>query len=255
MHPPPAGRGERAVTPGAQFVSRAVFDGTIVCASRSRTEVERALPRELRLTPRGGEADSHPVLFVVGDQTRGASRVAGIEVEWGTRYEELVVAVPFVAPRRGGSDSVFAAGMFSSYYVPNWWGRFAFGYGKQLASLERRGPIQALTTPEHGLVFQLAVEAAGPWQPADETPIDDITGLCRMAALPWLGRKPGGGFVRSFSRWIFEDAEARRVDARPLVHRPVMNGLPTGAYEPVRGASVEVRGMTWWLSWPRSCVL
>lgn len=244
-----------AVTPGASFVSRAVFDGSIVCTAPPRSEVERALPKELRLASGAADSDWHPVLFIVGDQTRGASRVGGIDVEWGTQYQELVVAVPFVAPRRAGSLSVYAAAMFSSYWAPNWWGRVAYGYDKRLATLERRGPIQALTTPQDGLVFQIALEASGPWQAADPAVPGCVQALRRIAELPWIGRKPNGGFVRSFSRWLFEDAQMRPVEARPLLHRPLAVGLPTGPYEPVRDASVEVRGMTWWLSWPRSCVL
>jgi hypothetical protein len=251
-HPGPV---QEAVYGAPSFVSRAVFNGAIVCTTAPRCAVERALPGELRLASGAADSDWHPVLFIIGDQTRGASRVGGIEVEWGTTYQELVVAVPFVLPRRNGGLSVYAAAMFSNYYAPNWWGRVAFGYDKRLATLERWGPIQALTTPQNGLVFQIALEAPGPWQPADTTAEGCVAALRRMAALPWIGRKPNSRFVRSFSRWSFEGAQTRPVEAQPVLHHPIVHGLPTGRYEALRDASLEVRGMTWWLSWPRSCVL
>jgi len=243
------------VYPERSFVSRAVFNGAIVCAAASRCTLERALPEELRLASGPPDADRHPMLLILGDQTRGASRVGGIDVEWGTAYQELVVAVPFVVPRRSGSLSVYAAAMFSNDYAANWWGRVAYGYDKRPATFERRGPIQALTTPQLGLVFQIALEARGPWQPTDTTRPSCVTALQRVAALPWIGRKPNGRFVRSFFRWSFEGAQTRPVEARAILHRPIVHGLPTGPYDGQRDASIEVGGMTWRLSWPRSCVL
>lgn len=239
----------------ALFVSRAVFNGAIVWAAASRSMLERAIPGELRLASAGSDTDWHPLLFILGDQTCGASRVAGIDVEWGTTYQELVVAVPFVVPRRSGSLSVYAGVMFSSYYAANWWGRVAYGYDKGLAAFERRGPIQTVTTPQRGLVFQVALEPRGPWKPAGTTSPSRLSPLERVAALPWIGRKPSGRFARSFSRWSFEDAETRPVEAQAILHQPIVHGLPTGPYDALDDASIEVRGMTWWLSWPRSCVL
>lgn len=235
------------------FVLRAVFSGVVVLAAARRSALERALPEELRLGSSRASPGWHPVLFVVGDQTRGASRLGGIDLEWGTQYQELVVAVPFVVPRRACSLSVYAAGMYSSYLPSSWVGTVSYGYHKRPGALERRGAIHALTTPEEGLVFQATVEPSGPWRRSAEDGSGALATLRAIAALPWIGRKPNGLFVRSRAKWEVDEACVRPVEAQATVHKPLAPGLPTGDYETVRGASVEIHGMVWWLGFPRGC--
>lgn len=237
------------------FVSRAVFDGAILCTAPRREALERALPAELRLARGAGGDDWHPVLFALGDQTRGASRIAGIEVEWGTSYQEVVVVVPFVESRRTGRLAVYAAGMYSSYYLPNWVGTAAYGYDKRPGAVERRGPIYVLTTPDEGLLLQASVEGRGPWSDAAAGAPEALATLVRIASLPWIGQKPNGAFVRSHARWLVAGARVRPVEAHVVAHHPIARGLPSGTYEPVRRASVEIVGMHWWLSRPRTCVV
>jgi hypothetical protein len=237
------------------FVLRAVFNGVVVFAAAPRSALERALPDELRLGSNRAPSDWHPVLFIVGDQTRGASRLAGIDLEWGTQYQELVVAVPFVTPRCAGTLGVYAAGMFSSSVPSNWVGTVSYGYHKRPGLLERRGAIYALTTPEDGLVFQATVEPSGPWRRSAEDGSGALSTLRAIAALPWIGRKPNGLYVRSPAKWEFDEACVRPVEAQATVRKPLASGFPTGDYETVRGASVEVRGMVWWLGFPRTCTV
>lgn len=236
----------------ASLVTRAIFDGCMVCRALPRSEVERALPAELRLPSGPPNSDRHPVLFLFGEQARGATRVGNIDVQWGIAYQELIVAVPFVAPQGSGRLCVYVTAMYSSYYLSNWEGSVAYGFQKRLAAAGWRGPIYAVTTPEDGLVFQASVEPASSWRRATEAPPSALSALERISALPWLGRKPNGVFVQSRSLWLLDAAQARSVEACVMLHVPPAVGLPTGRYEPVRGGGVEVRGMVWWLSWPRS---
>jgi hypothetical protein len=197
--------------------------------------------------------DWHPILFVFGDQTRGASHWAGLEFQSGIAYQEFIVVLPFVTHRRGGDTAVYAAGMYSSFAPSNWVGSVGYGYNKRPGALERRASIHALTTRDEGLVFQASVESSGPWCRPAGGASEAMDTLRRIAALPWLGRKPNGLVVRSRARWDVRRAMVRPVEARIVAHRPVAPGLPAGAFETVRGASVEIRGMDWWLDFPRSC--
>lgn len=240
---------------GREFVSRAVFRGVVACVSRPAPELERTLPRELSLADRGEGDGLHPVLVFSGEQTRGASRIAGREVEWNGSYEELIVAIPFVRPRRREATCVYPVAMYSSFWVPNWWGLHAFGYGKRPGRVVRHGAIHSLTTPEAGLAFQAVTEPRGPWCAAQDDPTGLVALLRRVGELPWVGQRPGGSFVRSRARWEFQDANVRPVAGRAELHRPVFGGLATGVWPLAAEATAEIEGMTWWLSWPRRMAL
>lgn len=251
------GAGARSAPAGAgpEFVSRAVFRGVVACVSRPAPEIARALPRELVLADGGGSDGLHPVLLFSGEQTRGASRIAGREVEWDTSYEELIVAIPFVRPRRRDTECVYPVAMYSSFWVPNWWGLYAFGYGKQPGRVARHGPILTLTTSEAGLAFQAVTEPRGSWCAAHDDPTGLVALLRRVGELPWVGQRPGGAFVRSRARWEFQDASVRPVAGRAELHRPAFGGLATGTWPLAAEATSEIEGMTWWLSLPRRMAL
>jgi hypothetical protein len=238
----------------AAFATRAVFSGFAVCALPPRVQVEALLPGELALAGVGdGPSARHPLVFVFGEQTRCAMVVGGVDVERDVAYQELAVLVPFVTHRRVRQLCVFVPGMLSSYYLSNWTGLVHYGYGKRLGHLHATPPVHAVTTPEHGLAFQALIGEAGPWLRAEQAGATALPAIRAIASLPWVGRKPTGAFARSFSDWRFAGAQVRSVRARCSVHAPVAGALASGEYPVPDGCGLEVRGMTWWLSWPQPC--
>jgi hypothetical protein len=249
-----------ARTAGASFTTHAVFDGTVVCMNPPRARVAALLPSELRLaepTDAGGPgpaATSHPLLFVFGRQRRCAMRVGGIDVERDIAYREMMLLVPFVTPRRLRQLSIYVPAMVSSYYLANWTGEVHYGFGKRPAHILDRPPLYAVTLPDRGLAFRAIAGGAGRWsrsEAAGAAPM--LERLAAIAALPWLGRRPGGELVRSWSDWRFSGARVRRIEARCSVHVPLAEGLPPGEYAVPGDDALEIRGMQWWITWPRPC--
>lgn len=243
-----------AAQAGVALVSRALFNGVVACADAPRDAVAETLPRELRLASSEG-AKVHPLLAVFGDQTRGGSRYGPWDVEWGTEYAELILAVPFASVRRTGHLANFALSMVSSYELPNLMGRLSYGYPKRFGEQERFGPVRTFTAPDDGLLFQSSVREAGAWRSGRDGDAPMLAALARIAALPWIGRRPGGQFVRSFACWTFDEAFVRPVEARTLLQPalvPALAGEPLVA-PPER--ALEVQGMLWRLSWPSRAVV
>lgn len=237
--------GPRDDTP---LFTRADFSGLVLCALGRRNEIERILPPPLRLAPQHDDEDTHPILFALGRQTNCRTRLGATDVTWSFDYEELLIAVPFVSTPRTSSLGVFVPRAYSSYYASNWEGRFAYGFDKQVGNVEHRPPLHWCTTPGAGMTLQATVEASEPWRPPGDAP-DALRALERIARLPWLGRAPSGALLRSRTHWDIERATARTIEASILLH-PAL-GLDLGRLTPLHRGSVEVRGMTWWLGWPR----
>ncbi len=252
-----AGAADRVAGPDSGFISRAVFDGVIACADAPRGALMSILPESLVLASAAEEA-THPLLFIFGAQTRGASHYGGAEIEWGVRYDELIVVVPFVCVRRTRRLCNYSPAMISSYEVPNQVGRVSYGFPKQIGLRQRFGAIETFSTRGHGLAFQAHVTERETWRDFADMPAEaraPITRLARVTALPWVGCKPNGRFVHSYSKWSFDAACIRPADVTATLQPSLAPGLPTTPLTTSPDATYLVRGMDWALSWPRSIVV
>lgn len=236
------------------FAGSASFNGCILFSNRPRAAVAKLLPAELEPAPNlSSTPDLHPLAFLFGDQTQGATIFGGVTLPLGISYQELGIAIPFVRRRGGRRLHLYVPRMYSSYFPSTWNGRNFYGYGKRMGSMSWRGPVFLLTDEEGALLMHATLDARDDWSPAGGARLPHFEAMRAVFALPVLGRKPDGGWVCSRFDWDFDEAELRPVDACVVVDGSVLEGLDPGPYPDVPSGSFEVRGMTWRLSWPEAC--
>ena len=231
------------------FVGQAVFNGCIATCGWPRPAVERLLPPELTLAPNRSDISGlHPVVFVFGDQTRGAIRFGGFTVPTGIEYQEFALAIPFVRRASSGLLYTYLPRMYSSYLPATLSGNLHYGFAKRMAEMGSEGPIWVLRDLEDGLVFHARVEI----DEREPAPVDlpNFAGMRGAFSLPILGKRQGVGLVTSYFDWGFDRARVRLADAVMSVDSPFVTGLERGTYAGVDRGCFDVRGMLWRLSWP-----
>src|SRR5688572_29381041 len=79
------------------FVVATRFRGYIVRCEVPRDHVARLLPAGMTLgRPRDAARGTHPLVFVFGDHDRSAVLFASLSLPTGVRFDEMVIAVPWV---------------------------------------------------------------------------------------------------------------------------------------------------------------
>src|SRR5215468_7354552 len=148
------------------FVGQAAFNGCIAFCNWRREDVARVLPAELELAANTSPAPEwHPVVFIFGEQTEGATIFAGLTFPMGISYHEFAVAIPFVKHRRGRNLHTFVPRMYSSFFPATWAGNAHYGLAKEMASMRQQGPLFDVTTPDGTQLLHASVEPAGEWAP------------------------------------------------------------------------------------------
>src|SRR5262249_54831100 len=123
-------------------VGQADFDGAIAFCNWRRDDVARLIPAELELAPNVSTApDLHPLVFLFGEQTAGATLFGGVTIPLGVRYHEFGLAIPFVKHRTGSDLHIFVPRMYSSYEPATWAGNAHYGFGKVTAEMAWRESI------------------------------------------------------------------------------------------------------------------
>jgi hypothetical protein len=233
----------------AGFAGQAAFDGCVIVGSVAAADVARLLPPPLVLRPAPASAPgSHPVIFVLGEQTDGTWLFGGLSFPLGTRYTEVALLVPHVVPR-DGEPVVFVPGMRSAYFPAAWHGNAHYGFAKAPGAVRREGALLVVTDGEGRLVLHAALEARGAWLPGTFD-LPAVHAVRALLAAPVVGRLADGRLVRSWFDWSFEQALVRRADARVQLEPGALGGLPGGDVPDVPDGSFEVRGMRWRLGWP-----
>ncbi len=247
-----AGRDDRDV------VTRAMFEGVVAHVCADRAALAAILPAPLELAS-AADQHQHPLIMIIGEQTRGASLYGGRVFEWGTRYHELIVVIPFVALRRSRRLCNFSPAMVTGYDLPTLIGNISYGYPKRLGrygEFGERGSIRTFSTAEDGLVFECHTQPgseAPEWQEAAAQP--GLEAMVRVIAQPWIGRKPSGSFVRSHSRWSLDGARARAVVPKAVLSGSLLGTGTPLVMDPMPGGGFEVEDLRWELDWPREVVL
>src|SRR4029453_3625044 len=112
-----------AATSSGSYAGQAHFNGCIAFSNWQKEEVAAVLPDELELAVNTSAASElHPVAFIFGEQTDGATIFGGITFPMGVNYHELAFAIPFVKHRRGPYLHTFVPRMYSSFFPATWAG-------------------------------------------------------------------------------------------------------------------------------------
>jgi len=234
----------------SRFAGQARFSGCIAFTNWPRDEVAALLPPELTLAPNATAPDVHPVMFVFGDQADGALIFAGLTVPTQITYQELGIVVPFVHHRGGPYLHSYVPRMYSSYFPAVWHGNAHYGFSKELARMRWQGPVFLATAEDGSLLLHAETEAAGDWSPGARCDAPNFDAMRAVVALPVLGRRDDGTYVRSYFGWDFRDATVRPSDSCVSIDAPVLTGLRPRLCHDTASGTFEVRGMTWRLSWP-----
>jgi len=236
------------------FVGQATFNGCIAFANWPRREVERLLPPELRLAKNVSSTPQlHPLVFIFGDNTEGATIFGGITLPLGVQYPEFALVVPFVQHGSHSHLQVYIPRMYSGYFPATWNGNLHYGFGKETAKMYWDGPLFVVVAEAGRLLLRAAVDTSAPWQPADPCALPNFAAMQAVFSLPVLGRKANGTWVGSHFGWDFSAARVRPAAACISIDAPLVAGLPVRRSEAVPGGAFDVRGMVWRLTWPAAC--
>jgi hypothetical protein len=236
---------------GASFVGEARFNGGLAAAHWPRAALQALLPDDIALAANVSTTpDLHPLIFIFGEQLEGTILFGGMSIPLGVRYTEFGLAIPYVVYRDEPSLHTYVPRMYSSFFPPVRDGNLHYGFGKAEATVAWHGRIATLSTPDGGLLWHAAVEPTGPWcRTVHETP-PGLAALRAALALPILGRKQGGRYVRSYFDLGFSEAQVRPLRCAISIDTALIEGLPLQRCVAVPDGAFEVRGMVWHLSWP-----
>jgi hypothetical protein len=236
------------------FVGQATFNGYIAFANWARADVEKLLPPDLALVPNSSSIPHlHPVVFVFGEQTEGAALFGGLTIPMGIAYHEFCMAIPFVKHQRGRYLHTYIPRMYSSYFPAIWNGNVHYGFSKAMAKMSWQGPVFMLTTADDALLLHISVETQRNWSNGSRCELANFQAMREVFALPVVGRKSNGAYVRSYFDWDFSDALVRSASSCVSVDAPLVEGLTPRECHSVSSGTFEVRGMLWRLSWPSLC--
>jgi hypothetical protein len=236
------------------FVGQARFNGCIVFCNWPRRDVAKLLPDDLELAANfSATPHLHPVAFVFGDQTEGATLYAGLGLRVGISYQEFALAVPFVRHAAGRYLHTYLPRMVSSHFPATWSGNVYYGFPKRMGHMWWQGPVFLMTDDAGRLLLHAQVESAGAWRPG--AGIAELDRVRAVFGLPVLGRLAAGRYVCSYFDWDFAHARVRPIDALISIDSPFADRLEPGSHPDVASASFRVEGMAWRLSWPGPCRL
>ncbi|HUE39916.1 MAG TPA: hypothetical protein VMR29_10450 [Candidatus Binatia bacterium] len=233
------------------FVGQAEFNGCIAFCNWSREDVARVLPAELELAANASATpELHPLVFILGEQTAGATLFGGLTFPLGIAYREFALAVPFVRYRHGRHPHVFIARMFATFFPATWAGNAYYGLEKAIATILWHGTSYAISATDGTPLLHAVIEPTGEWEPATGCRLANFAGMRSVFALPVLGRRLDGTYVESHFGWDFGAAHVRPAGASVSIHARIVEGMAPRSCSSLGSATFEVRQMIWRLSWP-----
>jgi hypothetical protein len=236
------------------YAGQAHFNGCIAFSNWLKEEVAAVLPDELELAVNTSAAPGlHPVAFIFGEQTEGATIFGGVTFPMGVNYHELAFAIPFVKHRRGRYLHTFVPRMYSSFFPATWAGNAHYGLGKEMGTMRWEGPLFAVATAEGTPVFHASIEPVGEWEAGPRCDLPNFAAMRAVFALPVVGRRTDGTYVTSYFGWDFGAARVRPARAALSINAGLAQGVNPHSCATVSSGTFEVRRMIWRLSWPVSC--
>jgi hypothetical protein len=243
--------GNEPVASGAPLAGQARFNGAVLFLNWSRRDVEAVLPADVTLAANSLVPAMHPVVFIVGEQTEGALIFGGFTIPTGIRYEEVAIAVPFVRCGRDPALHIYIPRIYSSYFPAVWNGNVHYGFAKRLARIGSDGAA-VVVTEDGAPLLRAELTPAGDWLSGAHCSLAHFEAMCAVFALPVLGRRGDGRYVRSRFEWGFEDAAVRRIGGHVSIEASLGQGLTPRRCPVDPEGGFEVRGMLWRLTWPVS---
>jgi hypothetical protein len=197
--------------------------------------------------PRGSDLEAihehlHPIVFLFGDQQRGAVVYGDRVVTAPITYNEWAALVPGVYLPGQAGPFTFVAGMVCNYPVARFFGNTYYGYRKRLGTLLWKGRNCEVSVGKP--IMRMALD-----QPT-ACDAEAATALFTHLQSPVLGLNANGDFM--FSHWNFDPAIAEfwRVGARVEVDRRFAPGVSPFAAAVSRDDGFMLRGLPWQLSAP-----
>src|SRR4030095_9646120 len=249
--PKEAFAGTTATRPAApSYVGQAVFNGCIAFCNWRRDDVAAVLPGELQLATTTSAPAFHPVAFIFGEQTEGATIFAGITFPLGVRYHEFAMAIPFVEHRPGRALHIFVPRMYSSFFPATWAGNAHYGLAKAMATIQWHEATVSITTPDGATPFGACGEPAGDWTPGSCCTLPNFADVRAVFDMPVIGQRDDGSYVTSYFGWDFAAALVRPARATLSIAAPLARGIIPQTCNGLPSATFEVQRMIWRLSWP-----
>jgi hypothetical protein len=249
---PSVGTGTR--TASGSYAGQAHFNGCIAFCNWRREEVAAVLPDELELAPnRSTTAELHPVAFVFGEQTEGATIFGGVTFRMGVNYHECAFAIPFVKHRRGRYLHTFVPRMYSSFFPATWVGNAHYGFGKEMGTMRWDGSLFTAASADGTTILRASIEPTGEWVPAPRCDLPNFAAMRAVFGLPVVGRRTDGTYVTSYFGWDFGAARVRPARAAISIVGGLARGVNPRSCATVASGTFEVRSMIWRLSWPVPC--
>jgi hypothetical protein len=154
-----------------------------------------------------------------------------------------MVAIPFV--RWIGTSYLFIAGMTCDAWWAVWNGNLYYGFQKRLSSMNWDGRQFLSDHDGDRAGFHATCEPSTAWAS------HQFEWIRSAVALPVLGRRADGTFVRSKFDWDFTDADVEPARVELAIGEGYRE-LPIGSGVTWHDDAYRVRGMRWRLSWPGS---
>jgi hypothetical protein len=223
------------------IAGEAIFSGCLSAIDVARHVVASLLPPSVALPRRDSAA--YPCLLVFGEQMGGTTFFGGFSLPWNVRYHELMVAVPFVRWQGAAGEHLFVSGMTCDFWPAVWNGNIYYGFKKRFAQMSWSGGHFSVADENQRSGFEAVLGSR-----------DEGTGIAldrirTAAALPVLGYRQDGRFVRSYFDWDFRDAAVEAASLRLTLGQPFPE-LPLAAHSACHDEAYRIRGMHWRLSWP-----
>jgi hypothetical protein len=224
------------------FAGQATFGGCLAVVPVDRRTLQSRLPPSISLPQ--GDADECPCLLVFGEQADGKTFFGGMSVPLGLRYHELMVAIPFAGWDRVPGDHLFVAGMVCDFWPAVWNGNTHWGFSKRFAPMSWDGARLFVQNDDGEVDFWGAVSAV------DRTSGEAFDWIRSAAALPVLGVRRDGVFVKSRFEWDFHGSRIDRAALR-LATGPRFRELGLVRDSMLSDSVYHVRDMKWRLTWPQ----
>jgi len=233
-------RAEYAPLAPTMIAGEAMFSGCLCTIDLARSIVASYLPDAVALPPESSA--THPCLLAFGEQSAGTTFFGGFSVPWGIRYHELMVAIPSVSWAGAAGLHLFVTGMACDFWPAVWNGNVYYGFKKRFARMGWSGDRFAVAGEAGHRPFDAVLHPRPDVPPA-------IHRIRAAAALPVLGYRMDGVFVRSRFDWDFRGAvvEGASLEIPQGQHLPE---LPPTAHPVSNVDACRVRGMIWRLGWP-----
>jgi hypothetical protein len=141
--------------------------------------------------------------------------------------------------------------MWSTYFPAVWEGNNRY-FAKDLATVRSTGDVFVAADRTGRPLLHAVVAGVGAWDRVRRESPPALAAIRDAFALPVLGRPADRRLAACYFDWDFDAASVRPVRASIWIDGPLVGDARPHVLEPAADDAVEVRDMTWRLSWPGS---